>query len=125
MHVREMLIQRREELKASISAVEAELNDIDLALNAMGGAKPDSENKKSSMADRFQVRHSMPVNEAIIKAVAAGRKTPVLILDYVQKELGVQTTLNSVRSRVSPLKQDGKIGRDNTGWVPSQHRLAV
>ena len=124
MHVRDILIQRQTELKASISAVEAELKDIDLALKAMGVSKPESA-KPASMADRFQVRHSMPVNDAVIRAVEAGRKTPVLILDYIQKELGIQTTLNSVRSRVSPLKQDGKIGHDGNGWVPAQHRLAV
>lgn len=122
MHVREILIQRQTELKASISAVEAELKDIDLALKAMGASKPESD-KPVSMAARFQVRHSMPVNDAVIRAVEAGRKTPVLILDYIQKELGIQTTLNSVRSRVSPLKQEGKIGHDGTGWVPAQNRF--
>jgi hypothetical protein len=122
MHVRDILIQRQTELKASISAVEAELKDIDLALKAMGASKPESD-KPVSMAARFQVRHSMPVNDAVIRAVEAGRKTPVLILDYIQKELGIQTTLNSVRSRVSPLKQEGKIGHDGTGWVPAQNRF--
>ena len=129
MHIREILTQRRDELKASISAVEAELKDIDCALNAIGAAPRDSVAKlaaaKPSMANRFQIRHSMPVNDAVVKAVEAGRKTPVAILDYLQTVLDVQTTLNSVRSRVSPLKQEGKIAHDGDGWVPAQHRLAV
>lgn len=124
MHIREVLAQRRDELIAGQAEVEAELHDIDLALKAMSGA-PAKAVEKTSMASRFQIRHSMPVNDAIVKAVEAGRKTPVDILNYLQNELGVQTTLNSVRSRVSPLKQEGKIGHDGTGWVPSQQVLAV
>jgi hypothetical protein len=122
MHVREILTQRREELKASIAAVESELHDIDLALVAMGASKPESI-KAPSLTNRFQIRHSMPVNDAVILAVEAGCKTPVTILDYLQSRLDIQTTLNSVRSRVSPLKQEGKIGHDGTGWVPAQNRL--
>lgn len=124
MHVRELLTQRREELKASIAAVEAELKDIDLALNAMSSA-PSESVAKLSMVSRFQIRHAMPVNEAIVKAVDAGRKTPVAILQYLQDDLNIQTTLNSVRSRVSPLKQEGKIAHDGKGWVPAQQRQAV
>jgi hypothetical protein len=122
MHIREVLAQRREELVAGQAEVEAELRDIDLALKAMGGASAKAV-EKASMANRFQIRHSMPVNEAIVKAVEAGRKTPVNILQYLQDDLGIQTTINSVRSRVSPLKQEGKIAHDGEGWVPSQKRL--
>ena len=124
MHIREILIERRDVLKASISEVEAELKDIDSALNAISAAPRDAA-AKPSMANRFQIRHSMPVNEAVVKAVDAGKKTPVAILDYLQNVLGVHTTLNSVRSRVSPLKQEGKIAHDGAGWVPAQPKLAV
>ena len=124
MHVREILTQRRDELKASFSAIEEELKDIDRALKAMATTPSDSA-APATMARRFQIRHVMPVNDAIVKAVEAGRKTPVSILEYVQNVLNVQTTLNSVRSRVSPLKRDGKIAHDGAGWVPAQHRLAV
>ena len=122
MNIRELLAQRRDELKASFSAIEAELTDIDRALKAMGG-KPNESATSTAMAGRFQIRHSMPVNDAIIKAVEAGQTTPAQILDYLQNVLGIQTTLNSVRSRVSPLKQEGKIAHDGSGWVPAQRRL--
>lgn len=124
MHIRDILNQRRDELKASVDAVEAEIKDIDCALKAMSAA-PSESTDKPSMATRFQIRHSMPVNDAVVKAVEAGRTTPVSILDYLQNVLGIQTTLNSVRSRVSPLKQDGKIAHNGDGWVPVQNRLAV
>jgi len=117
MHVREILSKRHDELKASISAVEAEIKDIEAALKAMGpAASPSVEG--SNTANRFQIRHSMPVNDAIILAIEAGRKTPVSILDYLKEELEINTTINSVRSRVSPLKADGKIAHDGHGWVP-------
>lgn len=124
MHIREVLTQRREELVAGQAAVEAELRDIDLALKAMNGA-PVVAAAKPSITSRFQIRHSMPVNDAIVQAVEAGRTTPLQILDYLQNTLDIQTTLNSVRSRVSPLKQEGKISHDGNGWVPAQRRLAV
>lgn len=122
MNIRELLTQRREELKVSFSAIEAELKDIDRALKAMGDVPRDSA-AGPSMANRFQIRHSMPVNDAIIKAVESGRTTPAQILDYLHNVLGIKTTLNSVRSRVSPLKQEGKIAHDGAGWVPAQRRL--
>jgi hypothetical protein len=64
------------------------------------------------------MKHPMLVNDAIILAVEAGNKTPVQILRYLKEKLGVDTTLNSVRSRVSPLGQQGLIGHDSSGWVP-------
>lgn len=62
----------------------------------------------------------MPVNDAIVMAVNAGCKSPVQILSYLVSELGIKTTLNSVRSRVSPLKQMGRIAHDGSGWIPVQ-----
>lgn len=125
MHIRDLLINRRNDLKASISAVEAELKDIDCALNAMSAPLRESGAMVAPMVNRFQIRHSMPVNDAVILAVEAGRKTPATILEYLRDELGIQTTLNSVRSRVSPLKKEGRIAHDGIGWVPAQQRLAV
>ncbi len=127
MNVRDMLNQRHSELKASIAAVEQEIQDIETALKAIGGG--DSTRKTSipnaSAAKRFTVRHSMPVNDAVIIAVKAGRKTPVAILDYVRNELNIDTTISSIRSRVSPLGKKGKIAKapDGSGWIPVSSQL--
>lgn len=60
----------------------------------------------------------MPVDDAVILAVKAGQTTPRAIRDYMAERLGVDTTINSVRTRVSKLKKLGKIGHNRDGWVP-------
>jgi hypothetical protein len=122
MSIKELLTARQIELKASIAASEQESREIDAALKAIesvAGSQPQLIVRDST--NRFDIRHAMPVNEAVILAVNAGCKTPVQILKYLQEKLGVMTTINSVRSRVSPLKAEGKIAHDGTGWVPSNY----
>lgn len=62
--------------------------------------------------------HSMNVGEAIVYAVEHGCTTPTQVLEYLETGLGITTTLNSVRARLSPLKKEGKIAHDGNGWVP-------
>lgn len=122
MHARDLLLQRQKELKDSIAAVEAELGQIARALHAMDDRPTEigQAAKSSPLAPRPAVtKHPMPVNDAIVIAVEAGMKTPTNILAYLAEHLGVHTTLNSVRSRVSPLGQEGRIAHDGTGWIPS------
>lgn len=122
MHVRDMLLQRQKELKDSIASVQAELEDIDRALAAIGQPVRDIGQPKPEKVTRAVsssvIQHKMPVNDAIVLAVEAGKKTPVNILAYLKDELDVHTTLNSVRSRVSPLKKEGRIAHDGDGWIP-------
>lgn len=127
MHVRDLLLSRQAELKASIAEVEAELAQIALALKAIAGGEEietqrDFTNARTSpiaaATNVATLRHRMPVNDAIVLAVEAGNKTPTDILNYLRRELRVMTTINSVRSRVSSLKSDGRIAHDGTGWIP-------
>ena len=130
MHARDMLLQRQKELKNSISTVEVELSQIARALRAMD-ERPTELGQFPPKRDLAppppltHLKHPMKVNDAIVLAVYAGNKTPTLILAYLKSELGVDTTLNSVRSRVSPLGQAGLIGRDNTGWIPAKIKTNV
>ena len=120
MHARDLLLQRHKELKDGIAAVEVELSQISRALAAMD-EKPTEVGQlraKPVTSPSAPPKHPMRVNDAIIVAVEAGMKTPVQILGYLKDHLGVHTTLNSVRSRVSPLGQQGLIGHDGSGWVP-------
>lgn len=57
------------------------------------------------------------LDDGIIKAVKAGQSTPVMILDYVTGKMSIQTTINSVRTRVSRLKREGKLLRGKEGWT--------
>jgi hypothetical protein len=125
MHARDLLLQRQKELRDSIASVEAELSQIARALKAMD-EKPTEIGQYPPRRDLApppppaHMKHPMRVNDAIVKAVEAGSKTPTQILAYLKDKLGVDTTLNSVRSRVSPMGQQGLIGHDGSGWVPAK-----
>jgi hypothetical protein len=130
MHARDLLLQRQKELKDGIATVEAELAQIARALRAMdekpteiGQFPPRRDVTPSALPPH--AKHPMRVNDAIIIAVEAGQKTPTQILAFLKKELGVDTTLNSVRSRVSPLGQQGLIGHDGSGWIPAKKNEAL
>lgn len=132
MHARDLLLQRQRELKDSISAVEAELSQIVRALKAMdevptaiGQFAVRIAPEPKAALDSRPPKHPMRVNDAIVIAVEAGQKTPTQILAYLKTKLGVDTTLNSVRSRVSPLGQTGLIGHDDSGWIPVTKRAAL
>jgi|GEM_PF-6648880 len=123
--IREMLVQRHKEIKTALEGLQGDLADVEKALRALGvdaGEVKASAPAPQNVAPQA-VTHSMPVNDAIIKAVEAGNKTPVKILKYLHDELGVMTTLNSVRARVSPLGKEGKIAHDGDGWVPAGTRI--
>ena len=130
MHARDMLLQRQKELKDSISTVEVEMSQIARAIKAMDerptevGQFPPKRNLAPPPPPAY-MKHPMKVNDAIVLAVEAGNKTPTLILAYLKSELGVETTLNSVRSRVSPLGKAGLIGRDISGWIPARGKTNV
>jgi hypothetical protein len=130
MHARELLLQRQKELRDSIAAVDTELSQIARALKAMD-EKPTEVGQFPPARDLapppppVHLKHPMKVNDAIILAVEAGHKTPTQILAYLKAELGVETTLNSVRSRVSPLGQQGLIGHDGSGWIPANKDEAL
>ncbi len=121
MNTVEILKDRRQTLKASISEVEQEIHEIDLALNAIASAgKP----QVTAVVSGFKMpeqpfQHPMKVDDAIIMAVEAGCKTPVQILKHLHDKLNVKTTIGSVRARVSPLGKSGKISRDENGWKPA------
>ncbi|MEM6480672.1 MAG: hypothetical protein AAF922_04975 [Pseudomonadota bacterium] len=77
---------------------------------------PASTAKKSAKKPAVKVT----LDDAIVKAVGAGQSTPVMILDYVTGKMSVETTINSVRTRVSRLKREGKLLRGKQGWsLPS------
>lgn len=129
MHARDLLLQRQKELKDGISAVETELSQIARALKAIDekpteiGQFPPKRDLTPSPS--HSPKHPMRVNDAIVLAVEAGQKTPTQILAYLKAELGVETTLNSVRSRVSPLGQAGTIAHDSSGWIPAKKDEAL
>lgn len=123
--IAEMLQRKRKELMESAAAIAVDLHDVEIALAAIGGVVS-SESHLAGRGDQAQlprIAHPMKVGDAIVQAVNAGHSSPKAILEYLQTELGVFTTLNSVRSRVSPLKTEGRIAHDGNGWVPVSRQL--
>jgi hypothetical protein len=114
MAVMEILKSRKVDLQRQVDALDREIKDVDVAIAAILKANDGREQAASSP----QAKHSMPVDDAIIRAVGAGMKTPTDILSYLERELGINTTINSIRTRVSRLKKNKKIGHDATGWLP-------
>lgn len=62
-------------------------------------------------------RANISIDDAILEAVATGLQTPAKILNFLASDLGIETTINSVRTRVSRLGAAGKLTRDQRGWV--------
>ena len=68
-----------------------------------------------------RVRHKMPVDDAVLLAVGNGVQSPIEMLRFLEKQLGVRTTIASIRTRLSRMKKDGRVGHDSRGWVmPSE-----
>lgn len=114
MSIADMLRARQRELAASKAAIERDLDDVAVALAALGQGPEDS---GAAMPQNSQ--NAMSVDDAIVRAVEAGQKTPRDILAHLSAKLGVHTTINSVRTRVSKLKNVGRIAHDGMGWVPA------
>lgn len=112
-----MLKDAKAKAVAVIKAKKAEIADIDRAIAAVSNAS-DAAMRTNIFSDVSQIRHSVPVGDAIVAAVEAGEKSPSDILRYLQDVLGVPTTIGSVRARLSPLKAAGKISHDGKGWIP-------
>lgn len=108
---------------ALVKAKKAEIADIDRAIAALNGT-PKIEATSSILSRVSQIRHSMPVGDAIVKAVEAGNKTPNDIFVYMGDKLGIHTTLGSIRARLSPLKSEGKIAHDGSGWIPALQKMS-
>jgi hypothetical protein len=102
---------------ASIKLKKAEISDIRRAKTALLGGALSNEHVVSVKTARIS-KHPMAVGDAIVLAVEAGNKSPTSVFDYLADELGVHTTLGSVRARLSPLKTEGRISHDGSGWVP-------
>ncbi len=121
--ITDILHEQERILKNEISELQAELKKVRVALNAIEGRA-----QTVSAAPR-----SGPptVNDAILEAIKNGRGTPTTILDFIQQELGLETTKNSVSTRLSRMKADGQIDHDSDGeWIiaeqveaSNRHRL--
>lgn len=120
MDIIENLKQERKRLEQERAKACAEYDraiaEIDAATDAIMKSRASKPAKKSAPpSPRRAVWFS--IDDAILEAVANGVQTPAKILDYLSSRLGIDTTINSVRTRVSRLRADGRLARDDGGWV--------
>jgi hypothetical protein len=109
------------EIKASLANIKAKKAEIEGIQRAKAALMNEPSAGKTFIAgfdSDLNVKPKASVNDSIVAAVEAGNKTPASILGYMAEELGVATTLGSVRANLSPLKAKGRIAHDGIGWVP-------
>lgn len=112
------LTEQREGLERQIAELNAELRDIVTAVAAIKKSREPEAEKREAQSKPKAFPQKMPIDEAVLRAVANGRVTPKNILLFIQKDLSMSTTLNSVRARLSRLKSGGKVGHNGNGWIP-------
>ncbi|MCF6304624.1 MAG: hypothetical protein L3J33_04580 [Rhodobacteraceae bacterium] len=118
MDTSQYLQTRKEEILKAIRDQQEELRDIDTALNAINSSHSKSDNRHSMLRQpKIRAPKALTIDEAVVEAVNNGRKKPMVIFDFVSSQLGIKTTINSVRTRLTKLKNDGKIAKSVDGWV--------
>ncbi len=119
MSIVDMLRARQQELEAHKAIIDKELGDIAKALGAIETPPDGGEDGGPQLtgAAVTQYQHPMPVDDAIVIAVTNGCKAPQAILAHLRQRLGVHTTIASVRTRVSRLKDRGRLAHDGDGWI--------
>lgn len=111
-----MLLDAKQKAQAVIDSKRLEIAELDKAIGAVSGES--ALHTERGDAGQPETKNPMQVGDAIILAVEKGYKTPAAIYDYLTREVGVQTTIGSVRARLSPLKSEGKVAHDGEGWIP-------
>lgn len=100
MNIEEMLNTRRVEINQEIAKLDEERRKIDGVL--AGLVEPTVIPSKE---------------EAIIEAVRVGNKRPTTIHNYIKKNMRMNMNIGSLRSTLSRLKSEGRISRNDDGWI--------
>ncbi|TIP04935.1 MAG: hypothetical protein E5X72_09655 [Mesorhizobium sp.] len=109
---REILRQKKQELLAQVAELRKDIRELDAALELLG----DVAGKAGSTVSPAGSVPS-PINAAILEAISQGNSTPEAIYLFVVHQMQVDTTKNSISTRLSKLKNDGLIENDGQGWT--------
>lgn len=100
-------------------------NELLLAIDAIRASR--TEPGKISVAAQSparvnpRIQHKMPVDDAVLQAIKSGVRSPIAMLKFLDDQLGVKTTISSIRTRLSRMKKVGRIAHDGRGWImPSE-----
>ena len=97
--------------------------EFDAAVNAIEQrrGKPSAPREASAQEPK-----KLNIDDAILEAIKNGVRAPSPILKFLANHLGVQTTINSVRTRVSRMSKQGRLAHDDRGWIlPSEVDLGL
>ena len=121
-------LEALKELKKKIRQVyEQDMTDVDMLIDAQEKREA-SRNEPvpeyfSSARDTIHdtiispASNHLPISDVIVLAVNSGVGTPRRILEYLKKNHNIETTSNSVNTRLSKLKAAHKISHDGKRWV--------
>lgn len=107
---RDILKAKRQEMLAQISELRKGLREIDQALEILEPALGNEGRTVISVG-------SSTVNDAIIWAVSNGAGTPAEIYNFITNDLSMETSKNSVSTRLSKMKNEGLLDHDGEHWV--------
>ena len=103
-----------------------QIAEIDAAISAIKAKRNAAGSTQSESTTPPATRQIMSIDDGIVEAVRNDNRTPANIYIFLERQLGIKTTINSVRTRVSRLKSDGKIARGDDGWImPNLESLKV
>ncbi|PWE31160.1 hypothetical protein DDZ14_14155 [Maritimibacter sp. 55A14] len=111
---RDKIIKKRNEACAPF---DAQIAEYDAAIAAIEGVRGDRGRSGVQSTVLSGSGPKMARDEAVIEAIKNGKRQPVAILDFIIRHLGIETTINSVRTRLSRLKNEGRIAHDSRGWI--------
>lgn len=105
MQIHAILETRKAAILKELETLQAELNEIDRMLDGTPRAATTSTEKTPATKD-----------EAIIRAIEAGNRTPAQISDFMRQKLGIAVNDASTRTRLSRMKSADKLDHDGSGW---------
>jgi hypothetical protein len=121
----ETLRAKKAEIKESIRLLQIEDREIDTAISAI----EDGRSKIVSAVGTIRgtgtvtgvsaVSSNMGINEGIVEAVKNGADSPAKIFHFLKPHLGIETTKNSVNTRLGKLRDNGRIAYRDGRWVPA------
>lgn len=105
---KEVLKAKKQEIVSQIAELRKGLRDIEAALEIL---------EPSATVESKAVTGGHTVNQAILWAVHNGNGTPAEIYAFITNEMNVDTSKNSVSTRLSKMKNDGLLDHDGERWI--------
>lgn len=110
----DMLKTQERELRKQIGAIEADLSDVRVAIQAIEARRNPA---RQSSRPTNKGRPSMKIDDAVIQAIRNEAGTPKEIHSFLDREMGIKTTRNSIGTRLGRLKKKHLVDHDGKRWI--------